>query len=155
NATTQKSPFAAAGGTGAAAPAGRADIYSASVGISAWEVDLFGRVRSMTASAQESFFAARENRDAVQSALIAETATAWLTMAADQERLRLARGTEAAFGQTVKLTEARFAAGIASELEVRQARTSHDRSRADIAALTTQVAQDRNALDLLAGTTLD
>jgi len=160
-ATYQKSPFATmgagggAGGGAAAGTSGRLDIYSASVGVSAWEIDLFGRVRNLTKAAQEQFFAARENRNAAQVALVAEVASAWATLAADQEQLALARKTEAAFRQTLDLTDARFRSGIASELEVRQARTSHDRARADIAQLTTQVAQDRNALNLLAGATVE
>ncbi len=137
-----------------AGSAGRVDTYSASVGVSAWEIDLFGRVRNLSKAAQERFFAVDENRKATQTALVAEVATAWLTLAADQERLGMARKTAAAFQKTVDLTQARFRAGIASELEVRQARTSLDRATADIAALTTQVAQDQNALNLLAGTTV-
>src|SRR3546814_4114022 len=70
-------------------------------------------------------------------------------MAADQERLRIARDTEKAFGQTLDLTRARFTKGIASELDVRQAQTSYDQARSDIAETTTLVAQDRNALNLL------
>ncbi|MFT3965634.1 MAG: efflux transporter outer membrane subunit [Sphingobium sp.] len=156
-ATYQKSPLGAVGGTGgtAAVGGGRFDIYTAQVGISAWEIDLFGRVRNLTTAAQEQFFAARENRNAAQSALVAEVAMAWLTLAADQERLRLSHDTEAAFRKTLDLTSARFQAGVASELDVRQARTSHDQARADMAELTTQVAQDRNALNLLAGTVID
>lgn len=133
---------------------GRTDTYDASAGISAWEIDLFGRVRNMTKAAQESYFASVDNRNAAQTALIAETANAWLTMAADQERLRISRELEKAFGQTLDLTRARFAKGVASELEVRQAQTSYEQARSDIAAAITRVAQDRNALNLLAGTTL-
>lgn len=151
SATYQESPVASVDGGTAA---GRADIYSVSAGVSAWELDLFGRVQNLTNAAQEEFFAVEENRKATQTALIAEVATAWLTMAADQERLAIARKTEAAFLETVRLTDARFKAGVASELEVRQARTSYDRAVADIARLTTAVAQDQNALNLLAGTTV-
>lgn len=156
SATAQKSPLGAVGGGvgGANAGAGRFDIYSVSAGVSAWEIDLFGRLRNLTKASQEQFFAVEENRKATRIALVAEVATAWLTMAADQERLGVARKTEAAFRQTAELTQARFRAGVASELEVRQAGTSHDRARSDIAALTTQVAQDQNALNLLAGTTV-
>lgn len=156
SATYQKSPFAAVGGTGATSGvSGRTDIYSANLGISAWEIDLFGRVRNLTQAQQELYFAAEENRNAAQVALIAEVATAWLTMAADQDRLKIARDTAAAFGQTVDLTAQRFRVGIASELEVRQARTTFDQARSDIAEATTLIAQDRNALNLLAGTTLE
>lgn len=166
SATYQKSPFGAvgggtgtgAGGTGAGAGAvgggGRTDIYSAGLSVSSWEIDLFGRIRNLTKAQQETFFAAEENRNAAQVSLVAETATAWLTMAADQDKLKIARDTERAFGETVKLTEARFRVGVASELEVRQARTTYDQARADIADATTLIAQDQNALNLLAGTTL-
>ncbi len=181
SATYQKSPFnqiggvGAGGGTGAGggaggvgggvggggaaagagAGSGRIDIYSANLGISAWEVDLFGRVRNLTEAQQQLYFAAQENRNAAQVALIAEVATAWLTMAADQDRLRIAQDTARAFGQTVDLTQQRFRVGIASELEVRQARTTYDQARSDIAEATTLIAQDRNALALLAGAALD
>ena len=148
----------AGGGTGGAGTAvtgsGRADIYSANVGISAWEIDLFGRIRNLTQAQQEAYFAAEENRNAAQVSLISETATAWLTMAADQDRLKIAQDTERAFGQTLKLTQDRFRIGIASELEVRQARTTYDQARSDIADATTLIAQDQNALNLLAGTTV-
>ncbi|MDB5715114.1 MAG: NodT family efflux system outer rane lipoprotein [Sphingomonadales bacterium] len=155
SATYAKSPFAATGGTGTGTTvSGRSDVYAANLGISAWEIDLFGRIRNLTKAQQEQYFAAAENRDAAQSALIAEIATAWLTMAADQDRLLIARNTEKAFGETVKLTEARFRIGIASELEVRQARTTYDQARSDIANAITLIAQDQNALNLLAGTTL-
>lgn len=153
SATYQDQPFAQPAAGGAAA-SGRTDIYTASVGVSAWEIDLFGRVRNLSQAAQESYFAAVENRNAAQISLIAETATAWLTLAADQERLRIAQELEKTFGRTLDLTRARFAKGIASELEVRQAQTSYDQARSDIASATTLVAQDRNALDLLAGTSL-
>jgi multidrug efflux system outer membrane protein len=169
--TYQKSPFGAAGagvgtgvgtgtggGTGAGAGAATGsqaiDIYSVSAGVSAWEIDLFGRVRNLSSAAQQEFFAVEENRRATQTTLVAEVANAWLTMAADQDRLAAARKTAGAFQQTVNLTQARFRAGVASELEVRQARTSLDRANSDIANLTTQVAQDQNALNLLAGSTV-
>jgi multidrug efflux system outer membrane protein len=146
-ATYQDTPFSQAG-------SGRTDIYQAQVGISAWEIDLFGRVRNLTSAAQEQYFASVETRNAAQTALIAEVASAWLTMAADQERLRISRDLEKTFGQTLSLTRARFDKGIASELEVRQAQTSYDSARSDIAQATTLVAQDQNALNLLAGATV-
>lgn len=165
SATYQKSPLSAVSGTtggttggstggAVTTSSGRTDIYTANVGVSAWEIDLFGRVRNLTRSQQEQYFAAEENRNAAQVSLVAEIATQWLTMAADQDRLKIARDTERAFGQTLKLTQDRFRIGIASELEVRQASTSYDQARSDIAEATTLIAQDQNALNLLAGTAL-
>lgn len=142
-------------GTGAVSTGGsQLDIYQASVGVSAWEIDLFGRVRNLTEAAQEQYFAGRSNRDAAQTALIAQISTGWLTMAADQDRLRIARDTMTAFGETLDITKGRAREGVASDLEVRQAQTSYDQARSDIASATTAVAQDQNLLNLLAGTTV-
>ncbi len=145
------------GGTGTGAGAvstgrSRYDIYQASVGVSAWEVDLFGRLRNLTEAAQEQYFATQANRDAAQTALVAELVTAWLTMAADQDRLRIAQDTAKAFGETLAITRGRSDQGVTSDLEVRQAQTSYEQARSDIASGTTAVAQDRNMIDLLAGT---
>lgn len=132
----------------------RTDIYSATAGVSAWEIDLFGRMRNLSKEALEQYFASAENRDAAQVSLIAEVANAWTTLAADQDRLKLAEDTARAFGETLSITRGRAQAGVASDLDVQQAQTSYDQARSDIAATTTAVAQDRNALDLLAGATV-
>jgi multidrug efflux system outer membrane protein len=130
------------------------EIYSVNAGFSAFEIDLFGRVRNLTRAALEQYLASEEGARATRISLIAEIASAWLTMASDQDQLRIARDTLASFRQSLELTQAQFKAGVASELEVRQAQTSYDQARYDIAALTAKVAQDQNALNLLAGTTL-
>lgn len=129
------------------------DLWSANVG-AAWEIDLFGRIRSLSKAALEQFFAVRENRNAAQAALIAETASAWLTLAADQQQLQVAEESLDAFRQTYELTKARFEEGAGSAIDVRQAQTSYESARAQVAALRTLVMQDRNALNLLAGTTV-
>ncbi len=67
--------------------------YSATLGFSAYELDLFGRVRSLKEQALQSFLSTTEARRSTQISLIAEVATAWLTLASDQDRLRLARDT--------------------------------------------------------------
>src|SRR3546814_7420075 len=105
-------------------------------------------------AAQEQYFASQRARDATQTALIAELASAYLTLAADQDRLNITRDTLSAFGQTFELTRERFRGGIASELDVQQAQTSRDQARSDMAELTTLVAQDRNRLNLLVGATV-
>lgn len=138
--------------TGKGTPAVRTDTYAVTAGVSAWEIDLFGRLRNLSKEALEQYFASAENRDAAQVALIAEVASAWVTLAADQDRLALAQGTAKAFEETLAITKARADAGVASDLDVQQAQTSYDQARSDIAATTTAVAQDQNALDLLAGT---
>jgi multidrug efflux system outer membrane protein len=140
----------AAGGTGST----DVEIYSLNAGVSAFEADLFGRVRNLSRAAQEQYFASEEAQRATRISLIAEIATAWLTMASDQDQLRISRQTLGAFEETLRLTSEQFRIGVASELEARQADTNYQLARNDIAALTTRVAQDQNALNLLVGTTV-
>ena len=149
---------AGAGGVGAGAGVGATgggstdfQIYQGQIGISAFELDLFGRIRNLSRAAQEQYFASEEAQRAARITLIAEIATAWLTMASDQEQLRLSRETLKAFAETSRLTRAQFEIGVASELEARQADTNYQGTRNDIAALTAKIAQDKNALDLLVG----
>jgi multidrug efflux system outer membrane protein len=125
--------------------------YSASAGLAAFEIDLFGRVRSLTASSLQSFFAVEQNRRTVQVSLVAEVASAYATLAADQDQLRVIRETLDAREAATKLTRSRFEAGASSELDLRQNQTLTEQARADAAAAAAQVAQDRNALQLLVG----
>jgi multidrug efflux system outer membrane protein len=128
--------------------------YSAGLGISAFELDLFGRVRNLTKAAQEQYFATQAGADSTRISLIAEIASAWLTMGSDQDQLALSRQTLATYQLSVDLTRAQFDKGIASDLDVQQAETNLQDARFDVAQLTTQIAQDQNALNLLAGTTV-
>ncbi|EGI54521.1 efflux transporter, outer membrane factor (OMF) lipo, NodT family protein [Sphingomonas sp. S17] len=158
---------AAGGGTGAGAGAGTGgtglgtgvgsssrnlEFYSANVGFSAFELDLFGRVRNLNRAALEQYFATEEAQRATRISLIAEIATAWLTYASDQDQLRISQESLKSFEQSLELTRAQFRIGVASELEARQAETTYQGARNDIAVLKTRVAQDKNALDLLVGT---
>ena len=129
----------------------RQDSYSADIGFSAFEIDLFGRVKNLARSALESYLATEEGARATRIALIAETATAYATLAADQEYLDLSRQTLASAERTLALTRSLNGAGLIGKLDVHQAETTVEQARSDIAANVTQVAQDRNALDLLAG----
>lgn len=144
----------AASSTNGATGGGTRHSYSADLGISAFELDLFGRVRNLTRAAQETYFATQAGADATRISLIAEIATAWLTMGSDQDQLALSKRTLAAYQQSVDITKAQFDKGIASELDVQQAETNLQDARYDVAQLTTQIAQDQNALNLLAGTTV-
>ncbi|MEG3087702.1 efflux transporter outer membrane subunit [Sphingomonas sp. PB4P5] len=141
-------------GTTASGGSSNLEIYQLGLGVSAFEVDLFGRVRNLSRAAQEQYFASEEAQRATRISLIGEIATAWLTMASDQEQLKLSRQTLGAFEETRRLTSAQFRIGIASELEARQADTNYQSARNDIATLQTQVAQDQNALNLLVGATV-
>lgn len=125
--------------------------YSASVITSAYEFDLFGRIRSLNEQALEEYLSLEETRRATQISLIAEVAKAYLTLQADQEQVRLAQETLDSQQHSLALTQQTFERGIASALDVRQAETSVDTARLDIAQYTTSAAQDLNALALLIG----
>ncbi|MCM2264855.1 MAG: efflux transporter outer membrane subunit [Desulfuromonadales bacterium] len=126
--------------------------YRADLAISAYELDLFGRVRSLNEQALEQYLATEQARRSVQISLIAEVAANYLTLAADRERLALARETLTNYQVSFELTRSRFDAGIASALDLNQAKTPVEAARVEIARYTTLVAQDENALSLVVGT---
>ena len=142
------------GGSAVGATSGNLEFYQVGAGFSQFELDLFGRIRNLTRAAQEAVFASEEAQRSTRISLIAETATAWLTMASDQEQLRISRQSLQSFAESLRLTREQFRIGTASELEARQAETNYQQARSDIATLEAQVAQDQNALNLLAGTTV-
>lgn len=125
--------------------------YDVGVGISSYELDLFGRVRSLKDQALEQYLATEQARRGVQITLVSQVATAYLTLASDLERLTLAKDTLVNQQESYKLSRSRFDAGVASALDLQQAQTSVDAARVDIARFTTLVAQDLNALNLVVG----
>ncbi|MFN3522091.1 MAG: efflux transporter outer membrane subunit [Phenylobacterium sp.] len=131
-----------------------ADVYGADLAVSAFELDLFGRVRSLTEASRQDFLATEADWRAARISLIAETANAWLTLAADQDLLEIARSTLETRQATAEVVNKRFEAGAASQVEVRQAQILVEQSRGDVAQAAARVAQDRNALRLLLGTDL-
>lgn len=143
------------GDIGGVGPNGGDDVvtrqYSAGVGITNFELDLFGRVRSLNRAALQNYFATADARDSVQISLIAEVANAYLNYAGDLELLRLAQETYQSQEQSLSLTQQRFEAGAASRLDVNRAQTIVETARADFARYTAQVARDENALALLLG----
>jgi len=128
--------------------------YSADLAFSAYELDLFGRVRSLKDRALEEFFATEEARRSVQISLVAEVAGSYLSLAADKERLKIAQETFRSQQASYNLIKRRFEAGASSELDVRRAQTSVDSARVDIARFTSLVAQDENVLALVVGSPL-
>lgn len=129
--------------------------YTAGVGLAAFELDLFGRVRNLSESALQQYLATGEARRAAQLSLVAEVASAWLALAADQEQLRLSQAALDSYRQTLELTALRHELGATSALELEQVRVQVAGARADVERLAAQVRQDRNALDLLAGAPVD
>jgi multidrug efflux system outer membrane protein len=135
------------GGTGG----GKYTSYDLNVGLTAFEIDLFGRVRSLSDAALQDYLATEAAVRAVRLTLIAEVANAYLTLATDRSLLAIAAETAKTATRSVDLTRARLAGGIAPRTDLRQAETVLAQARSDVANLTTIVAQDRNSLELLVG----
>jgi outer membrane protein, multidrug efflux system len=121
------------------------------LGITSWEVDFFGRIRSLGKKALEEYFATVQARRSAQILLVSEVANAYLTLAADRENLKLAQSTLESQQAGFKLIRRRFEVGLAPELDLRQAQTRVDTARVDVARYTELAAKDENALNLLAG----
>jgi multidrug efflux system outer membrane protein len=128
-----------------------AQAYSVDLGISSWEIDFFGRIRSLGQRALEEYFSTEEARRSAQILLVSEVANAYLALAADREALQLARSTLGTQQDAYDLIRKRYEKGIATALDLRQAETQVDSARLEIARYTQLTALDENALNLLVG----
>ena len=149
---------ATAGATGQRTPAdlsssGKARVsHQYTVGLSAsYELDFWGRVNNLKDQALEQYLATEQAQRSVQISLIADVATAWLNLAADRERLKLARETLKSQQESYQLMQRRFDLGALSELDLRQAQSRVEAARVDVALYTAQESQSENALNLLVG----
>ena len=122
-----------------------------SVGFTSWELDLFGRVRSLKNEALENYLSLAETGHSTRISLIAEVASSWLTVGAHQQRLALAKETLASQRKTLELTRNKHAFGVASAVDVSQVETSVESARVDVASYTTALEQAQHALDLVVG----
>ena len=134
--------------------AGISSQYSATLGVSAYELDLFGRVRSLSQQALETYLSSEEARRSTHISLVASVATAYLTWQADQALLQLTEDTLSAYEQSYQLTLRSSEIGVASALDLSQSRTSVEAARVKLAQYQRLVAQDRNGLTLLLGSGL-
>ncbi|MGU0631983.1 multidrug efflux RND transporter outer membrane channel subunit OprM [Pseudomonas aeruginosa] len=113
--------------------------YGVTLGTTAWELDLFGRLRSLRDQALEQYLATEQAQRSAQTTLVASVATAYLTLKADQAQLQLTKDTLGTYQKSFDLTQRSYDVGVASALDLRQAQ------------YTRLVAQDQNALVLLLG----
>ncbi len=126
-------------------------VYAAQAGLATWEIDLFGRLRSLSDAKLHAYFSTVETAKATRISLIGEVASAWVTLGADRSRLAIATETMASSKKTMELTEALVTGGTSNRGDFWQAATVFHQARADVALLTSTIEQDRDALDLLAG----
>ena len=130
---------------------GSNSTYTAGLAFTAWEIDLFGRVASLSEAALAQYLATEEGRRAAQTSLVATVAATWLGLVADQELIELTRQTLATREESLRLAKLRFDNGVTSELDFRQAQSLAETARVTLAQLTRQQALDLNTLALLLG----
>ena len=128
--------------------------YSATLGVSSYELDLFGRVRSLTEQQLEIYLSSEEARRSTQISLVASVANAYFTWQADQAVLKLTEDTLKTYEESYALTLRSNEVGVASALDLSQARTSVEGARVKLAQYQRLVAQDLNSLTVLVGTGL-
>jgi NodT family efflux transporter outer membrane factor (OMF) lipoprotein len=126
-------------------------LYQAGFGVSAFELDLFGRVRNLSEAALSQFLATEEARKTAQISLIASVANTYLTMLADDELLAITEQTLKTREESDRLTRLRFENGVVSKLELQQSVSLVEGARAELARFQRQRAQDANLLTLLVG----
>ncbi len=131
-----------------------AEQYSVDLGIVAWEIDFTGRIRSLKEKALQEYLGTEQARRGAQVLLVSEVAHVYLALAADRENLQLARSTLEAQEAVHGMIQKQYDSGVATEVDLRRSRTQVDVARGDIARYTQLVAQDQNALNFLAGSTV-
>lgn len=129
----------------------RVTEYSVGGAVASYQVDLFGKIRSLTRAAFEQYLATAAGRRSEELTVIAGTATDWMTLASDESLLKVSQTTLASGQSSLDLANARLNGGVGTALDVANARTIVEQAKADIGRYTTQVAQDKNALDLIVG----
>ena len=152
---TRSASFPSVNGSGSYTRSGNfstaSDSWSASLGTTAYEVDLFGRVRSLNRQALEKYFATAEARRSAQITLVSEVADEYFFLREAEEQLRVARQTQAAVQESYDLNNATFAAGAGSELDLRTAEGQVLSAKISVLTYERQIAQAQNYLAVLLG----
>ena len=125
--------------------------YGVALGITAWEIDFFGRIRSLKDRALEEYLATDEASRSARISLVSEVARVYLTLAADRENFKLAHSTLETQQDKYGLVQKLFDVGLGTKLDLRRAQIPVETARGDVARFAQLVAQDQNALDLLSG----
>ena len=136
---------------GGTASSGSTTLFTGDVGVSGFVIDLFGRQKNLSKAAFESYLSTASGARSTRFTVVSETATAYLTLAADRDLLQVSQDQVRSSERTVRLNEDLHDTGLVSGADVADARTLLAQAQADVAQNTTQVAQDRNALELLVG----
>ena len=130
------------------------NAYSLGLSAASYELDLFGRIRSLSKQAQEQYFSLAETRKSTRISLVASVASGYLAWLADRDSLRVSQLTAKAQQQSYALYKLQLAHGTGTLLTVSQAESTLRTAEASVEQYTRQVAQDLDELVLLVGTTL-
>jgi multidrug efflux system outer membrane protein len=121
------------------------------LGQASWEIDVFGRIKSLTNAREQQVLSTLELARAARVTLLGEIATAYVTLATDRKRLAIAKETMELGKKVMDLSDKLVGGGTSNRSDFYQAKTVYEQARADVAQLTAAIAQDTNALDLLVG----
>ncbi|MDE1187648.1 MAG: efflux transporter outer membrane subunit [Pantoea sp.] len=125
--------------------------YSAEGSVSSFELDLFGKNQSLTREQYETYLGTLEGARSTRLTVLYNTADYWLQLAADRSNLAIAKDTAESARQSMEVTRKQMEHGTASMVDLSSAETTYHSAMADVASYTTDVAQDKNALDLVVG----
>jgi NodT family efflux transporter outer membrane factor (OMF) lipoprotein len=128
-----------------------ANLYTAGLAVSSWEIDFFGRIASLSEAALAQYLATEEGRKAAQISLVATVANIWLALAADEELLAITQQTLTTREETLRLTRLRLENGVSSEIDFRVAQSLYETARVTQSQVQRQRALDLNTLALLIG----
>lgn len=128
--------------------------WGVTLGITSYELDFFGRIRSLNEAALQQYLATQEAQRNTQITLVASVANAWLTLQADRALLKLTEETLQNYEYNYDLVRRSNEVGVSSSLDLAQARTAVEGAKVNLATYKRQVAQDLNLLTLLLGSDL-
>lgn len=134
--------------------ASTSSTWKAQLGVSAYELDFFGRVANLSEAALQSYLQTEETQRSTRLTLVSSVASSWLTLAADRQQLKLAQDTLASRERTLDTVQRAHAIGGSSGPTLAAAQASREAARASVASYSSTVEQDRNALELLLGAPL-
>ena len=127
------------------------NTYAVGFQVTGYELDFFGRVRSLSQAALSQYLATEEARKTAQIALVSGVATSYVSLLADDELLRVTRDALKTREDSFRLTRLRFDNGASSEVDLRQAEQLLETAKVALAQTQRQKALDENALTLLVG----
>ena len=131
------------------------ESYQADIGLSSFEIDVFGRVKSLSDSALESFLATQATQRATELMIVSETSKAYFNIALAKSQLNIAQQTEKTTAESLEIISKRVQYGVANEKDLSDVQSVYYRAKSDVFNYKTQVEQSINALNLIVGSVVN